>query len=218
MCNTRHVLERRNLGMNYEILVNKTHRIEDDYFKNIIVPSIIEVDPSKNNETVYKIFGIKENKTYLEKKTADQYKKMKEYAEQNGIILGITSGYLSFKQQEAKYNYFLEKKGIEFAKKSACLPGYSEHNTGLAMDCDIFRNGHWMGIALDKDGNINEDTAWLHTILHKFGFILRYPKGKESITEMKFEPWHIRYVGEELAKYLYNNKLTLEEYYEEKEK
>lgn len=203
---------------NYEILVNKTHKIDDQYFKEIIEPSIVEVDPTKNNEIVYKTFGIKENKTYLEKETAKHYKEMKEYAGKNGIILGITSGYLSFEQQEVKYNYFLEKKGIEFTKKSACLPGYSEHNTGLAMDCDIFRNGRWAGIAPDKDGNINKETAWLHTILHKFGFILRYPKGKEAITEMKFEPWHIRYVGKDLAKYIFENNLTLEEYYEEKSK
>lgn len=204
--------------MDYEILVNKTHGIDENYYKEVIEPSIVEVDPTKNNEIVYKTFGITENKTYLEKKTAEQYKKMKEYAAGKGIILGITSGYLSFKQQEIKYNYFLGKKGIEFTKKSACLPGYSEHNTGLAMDCDIFRNGRWAGIAPDKDGNVNEETAWLHTILHKFGFILRYPKGKEDITEMKFEPWHIRYVGEELAKYIYENNLTLEEYCEQKEK
>ena len=98
------------------------------------------------------------------------------------------------------------------------MPGYSEHNTGLCIDCDIFRNGRWAGIALNKDGRINEETAWLHTVLHKFGFILRYPKGKEDITKMKFEPWHIRYVGEKVAEYIYENNLTLEEYHELKSK
>ncbi len=204
--------------MNYEILVNKTHKIDEEYFKNVIVPSIVEVNPTKNNEIVYRTFGIKENKTYLEKKTAEMYKKMKEYAKENGVLLGITSGYLSFEQQEAKYNYFLQKKGIEFTKKSACLPGYSEHNTGLAMDCDIFKDGRWGGIAPDENGNVNKETVWLHTILHKFGFILRYPKGKEEITEMKFEPWHIRYVGKALAKYIYENNLTMEEYFAQKDK
>ena len=204
--------------MNYEILVNKTHKIDEEYFKSVIVPSIVEVNPTKNNEIVYRTFGIKENKTYLEKKTAEMYEEMKKYAKENGVLLGITSGYLSFEQQEAKYNYFLQKKGIEFTKKSACLPGYSEHNTGLAMDCDIFKNGRWGGIAPDENGNVNKETAWLHTILHKFGFILRYPKGKEEITEMKFEPWHIRYVGKALAKYIYENNLTMEEYFAQKDK
>lgn len=203
--------------MDYQILVNKTHKIDKEYFKNVILPSIVEVHPTKNNEAVYRTFGIKENKTYLEKKTAEMYERMKKYAERNDVILGITSGYLSFEQQKAKYNYFLEKKGIEFTKKSACLPGYSEHNTGLAMDCDIFRDGRWGGISPDKDGNVNKETAWLHTILHKFGFILRYPKGKEEITGMKFEPWHIRYVGESLAKHIYEKNLTMEEYFAKKE-
>ena len=202
--------------MNYQILVNKTHKLDEEYLKNTIIPQIVEVNPIKNNEIVYKTFGINEKATFLEKKTAEQFEKLRKFAKENNITLGITSGYLSLKQQETKYNYFVRKNGLEFAKKSACIPGYSEHNTGLALDCDIFRNGKWAGIALDKNGEINEQTAWLHSVLPKFGFILRYPKGKESITEMKFEPWHIRYVGEELANYLYSNDLTLEEYYEAK--
>ena len=202
--------------MDYQILINKTHKLNDEYLKNTIVPQIVKVDPIKNNKIVYRTFGIKENATFLEKKTAEQFEKLRVFARENGIILGITSGYLSPEQQGVKYEYFVRKKGIEFAKKSACLPGYSEHNTGLAMDCDIFRNGKWAGIAPDENGNINQETAWLHSVLPKFGFILRYPKGKESITGMKFEPWHIRYVGEELAEYLTSNKLTMEEYYESK--
>lgn len=202
--------------MDYQILVNKTHKLDDEYLKTTIIPQIVEVDPMKNNEIVYRTFGIKEHATFLEKKTAEQFEKLRVFARENGIILGITSGYLSLEQQGIKYEYFVRKKGIEFAQKSACLPGYSEHNTGLAMDCDIFRNGRWAGIALDENGNINQETAWLHSVLPKFGFILRYPKGKESITGMKFEPWHIRYVGEELAEYLTSNNLTMEEYYESK--
>ena len=204
------------MKMNYEILVNKKNKIDEKYFNEVIVPSIVPIDSLKNNEIVYRTFDIKDKTTYLEAKTAEKFKELRNYARENGIILDITSGYLSFEQQERKYNYFLKKKGLEFAQKSACLPGYSEHNTGLALDCDIFKDGKWSGIALDENGNINKETAWLHTVSHKFGFILRYPKGKESITEMKFEPWHLRYVGEELAKYIYDNNLTLEEYYQQK--
>ncbi len=204
--------------MDYQILVNKTHKLDEEYLKNTIIPQIVKVEPHKNNEIVYRSFGIDEKATFLEKKTADQFEKLRKFALENSIILGITSGYLSLKQQETKYNYFVRKNGLEFAKKSACLPGYSEHNTGLALDCDIFRNGRWAGIALDENGNINKETAWLHSVLSKFGFILRYPKGKEAITEMKFEPWHIRYVGEELADYIYSNGITLEEYYDLKSK
>lgn len=204
--------------MDYQILVNKSNGISEDYFENVIKPSVVPVDTIKNNDIVYKTFGIEDCTTYLEKTTAKQFEKLKKYAKQNGLVIDITSGYLSFEQQKKKYDYFVNKHGIEFAEKSACLPGYSEHNTGLCIDCDIFRNGKWAGIALNKDGSINEETAWLHTVLHKFGFILRYPKGKEDITKMKFEPWHIRYVGEKVAEYIYDNNLTLEEYHELKSK
>ena len=199
----------------YKILVNKENKLDNSYYENVIKPSVVAVNPIKNNEAAYKAFGIDDKKTYLEKLTAEKFSELREYAKSHGMILGITSGFLTFEQQRIKYNYFVKRRGLEFAEKSACLPGYSEHNTGLALDCDIFRKGAWGGIALDENGDTNSDIDWLHTILYKFGFILRYPRGKENITQMKFEPWHIRYVGEELAKFLYDNKLTLEEYYQQ---
>lgn len=202
--------------MDYSILVNKYNRIDEKFVSEKIVPNLVRIESIKNNDIVFDTFKIKERVNFLEKETYKNFKELQNYCKENGVILDITSGYLSFEQQKTKYDYFVKSHGIEFARKSACLPGYSEHNTGLCLDCDLFINGKWYGIALNKDGSINGQTAWLHTILYKFGFILRYPKGKENITNMKFEPWHIRYVGNNLAKYLYENKLTLEEYYEQK--
>lgn len=202
--------------MDYKMLVNRDNKIERETYENEIVPNIVAVKTRKNNEVVFRVFGIEDKKTYLEKKTAKKFKEFQNFARKNGIIIDITSGYLSFEQQDKKYKYFIEKGGKEWAEKSSCPAGYSEHNTGLAMDFDIFLNGRWGGIALDRNGNINEQTKFLHKHLHEFGFILRYPKGKEDITKMKFEPWHIRYVGEELAKYIYENNITLEEYYSQK--
>ena len=199
--------------MDYEILINKENKIEESYVKSYVIPNLVKVDSVKNNDFLYETFGVKEKANFLEKVTAENFEKLRNYAKSQGITLGVTSGYLSFEQQQTKYDYFVKKKGLEFAQKSACLPGYSEHNSGLCLDCDIFLNGKWAGIALDKNGNINSQTAWLHSVLYKFGFILRYPKGKEEITKMKFEPWHIRYVGEKTAKYIYDNNLTLEEYH-----
>ncbi len=202
--------------MDYSILVNKYNGIDEKFVNETIVPNLVKIESTKNNDIVFDTFKIKERVNFLEKETCEHFKKLQNYCKENGVILDITSGYLSFEQQKTKYDYFVRSKGIEFAKKSACLPGYSEHNTGLCLDCDLFINGKWYGIAINKDGSINNQTAWLHTVLHKFGFILRYPKGKEEITNMKFEPWHIRYVGEKLAKYIYDNKLTLEEYHSQK--
>jgi len=124
---------------------------------------------------------------------------------------------LTFEQQLCKYKYFLEKRGKEFAEKSACLPGFSEHNTGLAIDCDIFRNDKWGGIALDGEGNINLETTWLHSVLHNFGFILRYPPDTTEITGIIYEPWHFRYVGKQAAAYITSHNLTLEEYLQQAE-
>lgn len=202
--------------MDYQMLVNRDHKLEKETYENDIVPNIVAVETKKNNDVVFRTFGIKDKKTYLEKKTAEKFSEFQDFAKKNGIIIDITSGYLSFEQQDKKYNYFIEKGGKDWADKSSCPAGYSEHNTGLAMDFDIFLNGRWGGIALDKNGNTNEKAKWLHKHLHEFGFILRYPEGKETITKMKYEPWHIRYVGEELAKYMYENGITLEEYYEQK--
>lgn len=199
--------------MDYEILINKENKIDKLYVDSYVVPNLIKIESVKNNDFLYETFGIKEKANFLEKTTAENFKKLRFHAKKHGITLGVTSGYLSFDQQQIKYNYFVKKRGLQFAEKSACLPGYSEHNSGLCLDCDIFLNGKWAGIAPDKTGNINSQTEWLHGVLHKFGFILRYPKGKEEITKMKFEPWHIRYVGEKTAKYIYENNLTLEEYH-----
>ncbi len=200
---------------NYKILVNKENKIEDSYYEKVIKPSIVPVESVKDNDLVYRTFKIEDRKTYLEKVTAEKFSQLWDYAQSNGITLGITSGFLTYEQQQFKYDYFLSRHGEEFVAKSVCLPGYSEHNTGLAMDCDIFRNGKWSGIALGENGETNDETNWLHSVLHKFGFILRYPAGKEHITKMKFEPWHIRYVEEELANYIYENKITLEEYFQQ---
>lgn len=202
--------------MNYQMLVNKDHKLDEYEYENEIKTNLVPIKTIKNNDIVFKTFGIKDKTTYLERKTAEKFKEFQDFAKQNGILIDITSGFLSFEQQGKKYDYFVQKRGKAWADKSSCLPGYSEHNTGLAMDFDIFLNGKWAGIALDKNGNTNPTTDWLHTKLHNFGFILRYPRGKENITKMKFEPWHIRYVCEELATHLYENHLTLEEYYLQK--
>ena len=89
------------------------------------------------------------------------------------------------------------------------IPGSSEHQTGLAFDVAFIRNNEYSLIALETDPEIK----WLLKNAYKYGFILRYPKDKENITGYSYEPWHYRFVGIKLAKMLYKNNLTLEEYY-----
>ena len=89
-------------------------------------------------------------------------------------------------------------------------PGTSEHQTGLAIDFASFQDGKYQEALTEKE------IEWLQNNAHRFGFILRYPKGKESITGYNYEPWHYRYVGD-LSYILYNFDITLEEYYLKKE-
>ena len=96
-----------------------------------------------------------------------------------------------------------DKAAIEKTNSEVQKPGYSEHETGLAID---FSN--------PSNPEDNEPMwEWLNANSYKYGFILRYPKGKENVTGYNFEPWHFRFVGLKLAKYLFKNDLTLEEYY-----
>ncbi len=121
----------------------------------------------------------------------------------------ITSGYRSEeKQQQLFDNKIKEYRSVGYSKKEAKLltlkqvsnPGYSEHGTGLAIDIN------------STDSDSLELYGWLKDNCHKYGFIVRYPDGKEDITGIQYEPWHLRFVGKESAKYIYETGITLEEY------
>jgi len=135
----------------------------------------------------------------LEKKTAEAYLRLKEFLESLGIFVCICSGYRSIEYQKTLCGEY------------AAEPGYSEHHTGLALDLAVLIDGKWL-----DDNESEAERAVLeriHPYLHLFGFVLRYPKGKENITGYKYEPWHLRYVGTDAARVLYNGgeNLCLEE-------
>lgn len=200
--------------MNYEILVNKDNPIDLNYLENTIIPSLVSVEFSRDNSDLFDEFGITDYQIFLEKATANAFYELKDFLIKKGIYFDICSGYLSLEQQKNKYDNFLKRNGIKMTEKRMCLPGYSEHHTGLALDCDYYKDNDWAGICSDD----NLETKFIHTILFQFGFILRYPKDKQEITKMQYEPWHIRYVGKELARKLYEDNITLEEYYLNKKK
>lgn len=194
--------------MNYEILVNKDNPIDLNYLENTIIPSLISIDFQRDNDDIFNDFGIIDKKIYLEKETARAFCELRNFLLKQGIQFDICSGYLSLEHQKNKYDSFFRRNGLDLTKKRMTLPGYSEHHTGLAIDCDYYKNNQWAGICNDD----NYETQYIHSVLHQFGFILRYLKDKQEITKMQYEPWHIRYVGKELARKLYNDNLTLEEY------
>lgn len=130
-------------------------------------------------------------------------------AERNGHSPEITSGYRSEKEQQELFDNrmdeyialgYSKKEAKKLTNEYAAKPGYSEHETGLAVDINSSTGDSW------------ELYGWLSENCYRYGFILRYPDGKTEITGIEYEPWHLRFVGEEAAKYIHENDITLEEY------
>ena len=143
---------------------------------------------------------------YLRKEARLSFERLSEEASTLGYrIIGV-SAYRDYDYQKKLYQYYVDAKGKEYADLCSARPGHSEHQSGLAIDV--------MGSNLDYNlFEESEEFTWMSENAHHYGFILRYPKGKEHITGFKYEPWHYRYVGVELATTLYQKNLTLEEYF-----
>lgn len=134
------------------------------------------------------------------------YQQMKQAAAAEGIRLIERTSYRSFMQQTIIYNNYVKEHGQEAADRFSARPGYSEHHTGLAIDLN----------SLETAFGETPEGIWLATHCAEYGFIIRYPKDSEEITGYIYEPWHVRYVGIELAQKLYlgdGDFLTLEEYF-----
>lgn len=137
------------------------------------------------------------------------YDEMQAAAAEAGHSLVAFSTFRSYDYQTDLYNRYVEQHGQEEADRFSARPGYSEHQTGLGFDIGAEnQEEHWASDSF-KD---TEEAKWLAENAHQFGFILRYPAGKEHITGYQYESWHFRYLGEELATKVYDSGLTLEEY------
>ena len=173
------------------MLVNKYNYLDKDYKPD----DVIEISSW---------YAYAENEA--SKSILEEYKKMFNDAESEGLELIISSGYRDYNNQEETYNEYVRDSGEEQAKKYASLPGYSEHQTGLAFD--ILTTG-----VLTNEFEKTKEFEWLKNNSYKYGFILRYPKGKENITGFEYESWHYRYVGIEAAKQIHDEGITFDEYY-----
>lgn len=185
---------------NYLILVNKKNPIGQNYIKDV---ELVIVDD---------VCG---EKTKVEKNTYSAYCALKDDLEKQGIVIGIDSAYRSIEEQQKIMDDFIEKYGTEYAKNTVAIPGTSEHHTGLVIDIVPQIDGKWV---LENEDMMKETKTFeiIHKKLSKYGFILRYLAGKEEITGYSYEPWHIRYVGRDVAEDIYNKKITLEEYLKKK--
>lgn len=151
------------------------------------------------------------NKTYsipntyapgLDADTEEAFYKMAGDAYAEGIVLYICSGYRSYAEQEQLYNSYAAERGIEEADSVSSRPGHSEHQTGLCMDVNTTE--------FSFEGT--PEAVWLEKHCAEYGFIIRFPKGKENITGYSYEPWHIRYVGKAAAAEITERGICLEEY------
>lgn len=129
--------------------------------------------------------------------------------DEEGLVLYGISAYRSYARQYTIYAINLAVYGVTHANRYSAAPGTSEHQTGLSIDISCRSEGY----DLEETFADTPEGIWVAANAHRFGFILRYPKGKEQITGYAYEPWHLRYVGEELAAFLYETGLTLDEYY-----
>ena len=124
-------------------------------------------------------------------------------ANEEGLSIYVVSGYRSFSTQDGLYNRYVAADGQAAADTYSARPGHSEHQTGLAIDV----NSVSYSFANTAEGR------WLAANAQRFGFIIRYPENKQSITGYMYEPWHIRYLGKTLAQQVYDSGLCLEEYF-----
>ncbi|WP_199615651.1 M15 family metallopeptidase [Paenibacillus alkalitolerans] len=147
-------------------------------------------------------------KKHLRRPAARAAESLFAAAKKEGIELFGVSGYRSYKTQNWLWKYNVKKKGESAASRYNAFPGMSEHQTGLALDVTSKSAEYSLTV---RFGN-TEEGIWLANNAHRFGFIVRYPQGKESITGYAYEPWHIRYVGVEAARTIHDRKLTLEEW------
>lgn len=172
------------------LIVNKTYPLPSDY-----VPTNTHKDAT----------GLNYCSTCLDKETYQKYQEMDADATALGLNIWIQSGYRSYSLQESLYNKYVNRDGKEAADTYSARPGHSEHQTGLAFDLNSITDAF----------QYTDEGIWVNNNCYKYGFILRYPKGKEHITGYKYESWHLRYVGVDLAEKLYNNGewITLEEHF-----
>lgn len=178
------------------ILINKKNAVSREFIPpDLVVPNVS-----------FTFSGFHEKKQ-LSRIAATALEELFANAKKEGIELYAISGYRSYQRQEQIFANNVKQKGEVEANKVSARPGESEHQSGLVMDV----SAKSAGFSLVESFGETKEGKWLAANAYKYGFIIRYPKGKEHITGYIYEPWHIRYVGKELAEYIYTNDLTLEE-------
>ncbi|MCA1064406.1 M15 family metallopeptidase (plasmid) [Rossellomorea sp. AcN35-11] len=182
------------------VVVNKTNILPADYIPKLVKPDI----PFYFSDDL--------PKRYLRPVAAKAVQDLFLEAKKADIHLLGASGYRSYNRQKSLFSNYVNSYGLEEANKFSAYPGQSEHQTGLTLDV----TSRGMNYKLEEEFGSTPEGKWLANNSYKYGFIIRYLKGKENITGYTYEPWHIRYVGIDAAKEMHNKQITLEEYLQSK--
>ncbi len=181
------------------ILVNKQNFLERDYIpKNLVEVKYFAKNRSRAGRKMVKRAG-------------EHFNLLSEEAMKSGYEIVVTTAYRDYDFQNNLYSSYVKNHGKALADRFSAKPGSSEHQTGLVADV----SSPSVNYELTEDYINTKEGKWLEENAHRFGFIIRYPKDKEDITGYMYEPWHIRYVGKEIATEIFEKDLTLEEFFVE---
>ncbi len=181
-----------NIEDGYSMIVNKFYYLKPEYERTDLVNIALSYAYADNKAASIVV--------------EEYYKMWQDVKEELNVHLMVNSSYRSYEDQEEIYNSF-KTISLKYADSYAARPGYSEHQTGLALDITSLEHKG------QNEFKESEEYAWLKKNCYKYGFILRFPEGKESITGYNNESWHFRYVGNEVAKKIHDENITLDEYY-----
>ena len=185
-----------NLKNEYLVLVNKFYYLPNNYERNDLENISLQYADHDNSASSVV------NEAY--------YNMRQDVENELGVHLMVNSSYRPYKDQEEIYNSF-KKVSLKYADSYAARPGHSEHQTGLAIDLTSLEHPYINDT--EESFDKSEEYEWLKNNCHKYGFILRYPEGKDHITGYNTESWHFRYVGVDVATQIYNEGITFDEYY-----
>ena len=183
------------------VLVNKKNVLKSDYEpSDLVKPEVFAP-------------GRSEIEMFMREEVATAILELVNAAEEESDLEILpASAYRSYELQRIIFQNNVNRKGsIEKANETSALPGQSEHQTGLAVDMSCSS----VGYQINNSFADTEEALWLANNAHRFGFIIRYPKGKTEITGYSYEPWHLRYVGKDMAQSVFEEELTLEEFLSE---
>jgi len=185
------------LSLGMLVVVNKKYSLPIDYKpSDLVVPNVS-----------FSYSGVLEQ-SYMRAPAAKQMEKMFAAAKSEGVTLNAVSGFRSGARQKVLYNNYVARDGKAAADQYSARPGHSEHQTGLTFDISSPSVGNGLTAALGD----TKEGKWIANNAAKYGFIVRYDRGFQSRTGYTYEPWHIRYVGVDVATQIKNNGQTLEEY------